>query len=227
LEDDPEQAQVTELWLTEAGHSCSWAETGQAFKRQVRNSSFDLLIIDWMLPDTSGEEVLVWTREFIDQQVPILFVTRRDREEDIVRALEQGADDYMVKPVKRLELLARIHALGRRSQQSVRESHVLQFGALQIDTVERSVLCNGEAIALTPKEFELALFLFSNPGRLLSRGHILESVWGRRPDLNTRTVDTHISKLRRKLGLDTDQSCRLTAIYHHGYRLECPSGGPA
>lgn len=224
LEDDPEQAQVMELWLLEGGHSCSWAKTGRDFKRRVRNSSFDLLMIDWMLPDTTGEEVLLWTREFIDQQVPVLFVTCRDSEEDIVRALQEGADDYMVKPVKRLELLARILALGRCSQQSVREAQVLQFGPLQFDTVERSVRCNDESVALTPKEYELALFLFSNPGRLLSRGHILESVWGHRPDLNTRTVDTHISKLRRKLGLDTDQGCRLTAIYHHGYRLECPPG---
>lgn len=219
LEDDEDQSRLIELWLTEAGHTVHGCTNGADFQRSVRNSSFDLLIIDWLLPDTSGIEVLDWVREYVDRQVPVLFVTVRDSEEDIVRALSHGADDYMIKPVRRMELLARISALGRRTQPQP-ELHDLMFGVYHLNVTERTVNYQDAEVQLTPKEFELALFLFRNAGRLLSRGHILESVWGRRPDLNTRTVDTHISRLRRKLNLEPENGCRLTAVYHHGYRLE-------
>ena len=94
LEDDPDQAQLLQLWLDEAGHDCDWCGTGAAFQRTVRAQSFDLIILDWILPDTSGDQMLAWYRTYIDRQVPILFVTTRDSEEDIVHALELGADDY-------------------------------------------------------------------------------------------------------------------------------------
>jgi two-component system response regulator RegX3 len=220
LEDDLDQANILGLWLEEAGYHCQLFETGKDFIKSISHESFDLLVIDWNLPDISGDQVLSWVRENLDWQVPILFVTARDSEEDIVYALEHGADDYMIKPVKRMEMLARIGSLSRRTQTSHQDKPVIEVGDLKVDNVLRQIFRDGEVIDLTGKEFDLALFLLRNVGRILSRGYILESVWGRSPDLNTRTVDTHISRIRKKLDLNAEHGWRLTAIYQHGYRLE-------
>lgn len=221
LEDDIEQAKLVMLWLEDAGHHCQHFETGRAFLRGVNKDSFDMLLLDWMLPDMNGDEVLDWVREKQDWHIPVLFITQRDSEEDIVHALERGADDYMVKPVKLRELLARIAALSRRmggSQEAA--SEILEAPPFVFNQVSHVISRDGEKIETTHKEFDLALFLFRNQGRVLSRGHILESVWGQNPDLNTRTVDTHISRLRNKLGLSKNETWKLSAIYQHGYRLE-------
>ena len=219
LEDDEQQAGLMELWLHSAAHTCQTYPTGKAFIKGVSHDSFDLLILDWNLPDMTGDEVLAWVRQRVDWPVPVMFVTARDSEEDIVHALEKGADDYMIKPVKRMELLARITALSRRLQ-SAPDKDRIEIGNLVLDMMNRAITCSGQAVELTGKEFELAHFLIKNTGRILSRGHILESVWGRAADLNTRTVDTHISRIRKKLDLNTERGWRLSAVYQHGYRLE-------
>lgn len=221
LEDDVEQAKLVMLWLEDAGHHCQHFGSGRAFIRGVNKDSFDILLLDWLLPDMNGDEVLHWVREKLDWHIPVLFITQRDAEEDIVQALERGADDYMVKPVKLRELLARIAALGRRMggpQEAA--SEILEAPPYIFNQNTHVISRNGVNIETTHKEFDLALFLFRNQGRVLSRGHILESVWGQNPDLNTRTVDTHISRLRNKLGLNKHDGWKLSAIYQHGYRLE-------
>jgi DNA-binding response OmpR family regulator len=144
-----------------------------------------------------------------------------------VKILRAGADDYLVKPLRKDELLARVEALGRRAKPQPRLADVLKVGDFEIDLGRRRVQRAGRAIELTQKDFDLAVFLFRNVGHLVSRGHILESVWGRSADLNTRTVDTHVSRLRSKLGLVPEQGWRLTAVYQHGYRLETVTGDAA
>jgi DNA-binding response OmpR family regulator len=151
--------------------------------------------------------------------VPILFVTVRDSEQDIVFALEHGADDYMIKPVRRQELLARVHALLRRAY-PVEEQKQLSFPPFDIDLQRGEIRKEGTKIELTPKEFELAVTLFRNMGRLLSRGHLQETVWGRSGDLATRTVDTHVSQVRKKLDLRPESGYRVVPVYNYGYRLE-------
>lgn len=220
LEDDMIQSKLIHRWLTEVGHECQLFERGKALIRKLHQESFDLFILDWMLPDIDGIQVLSWIREHIDWPVPVLFVTGKDEEEDIVQALSQGADDYMIKPVKRLEMLARIQAISRRAILQDETLRILEFGDYKIDTVTHTVYLQDKPLELTQKEFDLVLFLFRNAGRVLSRGHILESVWGRNPDLNTRTVDTHISRIRNKLDLKAERGWQLKAIYQHGYRLE-------
>lgn len=220
LEDDAQQAKLVSLWLEAAGHACQHFESGKLFIKNVSHDSFDLLLLDWNLPDIDGDEVLSWVRQRVDWHIPVLFVTSRDSEEDIVHVLERGADDYMVKPIRRGELLARVAALARRSQGTGKEKEKIETGDLTLDLVHRSILRGGEPIELTGKEFDLALFLVKHIGRILSRGHILESVWGRSPDINTRTVDTHVSRIRKKLDLNPERGWRLSAIYQHGYRLE-------
>ena len=221
LEDDRLSAQLMRGWLVKAGYSCQVFDQGKALIYCLCQDTFDLIILDWMLPDTDGIQVLHWIREHIKWPIPVLFVTGRDAEADVVQALDAGADDYMTKPVKRMELLARLNSISRRVLSPADQSQqVLKCGCYKIDVTIRKVFLNDTPVELTQKEFELVLFLFRSAGRILSRGHILQSVWGRDPNLNTRTVDAHISRIRQKLGLKAEHGWRLTAIYQHGYRLE-------
>jgi two-component system, OmpR family, response regulator RegX3 len=220
LEDDPAQSDIVRLWLSGAGHICHSFDRSREFMRVLARDSFDLLVLDWELPDLNGDEVLAWARANGHESVPVLFTTARNEEQDIVAALKAGADDYLAKPLRKEELLARISALSRRSRGRVSPRAGFCVGEFEIDPDRRLVLRDGQTIGLTQKDFDLAAFLFRNVGNLVSRGHILETVWGRSPDLNTRTVDTHISRLRTKLGLVPERGWRLSAIYQHGYRLE-------
>lgn len=223
LEDDKETGKLIQLWLKEAGHACEHYSTGESFIKSVSRDSFDMLLLDWMLPDINGDEILKWVRDHIDWHIPVIFVTVRDEEKNIVYALESGADDYLVKPIKMLELQARIMAVSRRLKSDSAEKDILQVGNFTINSKDRSFARDGAPIKLRNKEFDLAAFLFRNAGRLLSRNHILESVWGRGPGLNTRTVDTHVSRIRNKLDLTGKHGPILKAVYHYGYRLENPT----
>lgn len=220
LEDDPAQSDLVRLWLSGAGHICHSFDRSREFMRVLSHDSFDLLVLDWELPDVNGDEVLAWLRANGHESVPVLFTTARNEEQDIVAALKAGADDYLVKPLRKEELLARIGALARRSSGRAAPRAGFRVGEFEIDPDRRLVVRDGEPIELTQKDFDLATFLFRNVGNLVSRGHILETVWGRSPELNTRTVDTHVSRLRTKLGLLPENGWRLSAIYQHGYRLE-------
>ena len=220
LEDEPNVAELMTLWLSGYGHTVAAFASGEFLINSLRRETYDLLVLDWLVPDIDGEEVLAWVRQHVEWPIPVIFVTQRDEEEDIVRILTQGADDYLVKPVRQRELLARIAALARRAQLEEPHEHILEFAPYTFDTVDRTVTFDDRAVQLTQKELDLACFLFRNAGRILSRDHILERVWGHRPGMNTRTVDTHISRLRNKLDINPSSGWRLTGIYHHGYRLE-------
>ena len=115
LEDDENQSDLYKTWLEDAGHVCAPFATGKAFIKHMGRESYDLVLLDWGIPDITGTEVLVWIRSHVQTPVPIMFVTARDEEQDIVTALEMGADDYLVKPIRKMELLARINALERRA----------------------------------------------------------------------------------------------------------------
>lgn len=217
LEDDADQANRASGWITERGHQCEVFHESERFQRAFRKTSYDVVTLDWNLPDGTGIEILTWLRQSLVTDVPVIFITARQAEADIVSALEKGADDYLVKPVRQFELLARIGALARRAQP---ETEILEYDPYVFDTSNREVRVDGEAVKLTEKEYDLALFLFRNRGRVLSRQHLLTSVWGTSAELNTRTVDTHASRLRKKLKLSATEKWKLTSIYQHGYRLE-------
>lgn len=217
LEDDVDQANRVEGWIADRGHHCEVFHEPESFQRAFRKTSYDVITLDWNLPDATGIEILRWLRQSIVSDVPVIFITSRQGEEDIVSALESGADDYLVKPVRENELLARIRALARRAQP---ETELLDYEPYSFDTSNRQISVNGEPVKLTEKEYDLALFMFRNRGRVLSRQHLLTSVWGTSAELNTRTVDTHASRLRKKLKLSASEKWKLTSIYQHGYRLE-------
>ena len=219
LDDDAIQLELTQQTLASMGHDCHGYTDSRSFLRALRRESFDLLVLDWQLPDITGLEVLRWARENLQERVPVLFVTNRSAEADVIEGLAAGADDFMVKPMRVGELMARVKALLRRAyhQQSPNE---LEFGRYKFDVSGAQVFAEGRPITLKQKEFDLALFLFQNIGRLLSRKHLLEAVWGIEAEVSSRSLDTHVSRLRTKLGLHPEHGYRLAAIYSVGYRLE-------
>lgn len=224
LEDDQDQSDLLCAWLQEENHHCAVYDNGSVFLRAFVKDSFDLLLLDWNVPETSGIEVLKHVRAYIDQQIPIIFITQRGQEENIVAALERGADDYMCKPVSQSETIARVNAVARRvgiNETDVAET--LDFPPYTIHTKKRLLTVDNEHVELTQKEYELAVFLFNNVGKVVSRGHLLEIVWGTSATINTRTIDTHISRLRTKLNFNKDNGWSLSSIYQHGYRLDYDS----
>lgn len=216
LEDDLAQQEMYKLWFATAQHTCVCYSTSRDFLQALPGERFDLVIIDWMLPDSSGELAVRWLRENIGWELPVIFVTAKDAELDIVNALRAGADDYVVKPPKFLELLARIESLGRRSKPAA----VIQIGAYEINQETRQIRLHDEVVELTQKEFELACYLFQHLGKLLSRVHLLDKLWGLQADVDTRTVDTHMSRVRRKLAIAPENGWQIIPVYGYGYRIE-------
>lgn len=220
LEDDDAQRESISDVLAAGGHGCQTFELGARLIAALRRETFDLLLLDWNLPDMSGLDVLAWVHQNLSPRPPVLLLTSRAAETDIVTGLNSGADDYVVKPVQNRVLLARVNALLRRSYPDRGAGGIETFDNYSFNIPAEQVTVNGELKSLTAKEFGLALLLFRNLHRALSRGHILEAIWGRNPDLPTRTLDMHISRIRTKLDLRPQNGFRLAPVYSYGYRLE-------
>ena len=224
LEDDSAQAELLHSWLRNSHHDCTVFNYGRKLVSALKHGTYDLLILDWNLPDMSGIDVLKWVRDNINWNIPVIFITCRDAEPDVVHALETGADDYMKKPVKHLETIARVTALERRVRPCPDKNGILEQHPYRFVMQSGTVTCNSMPVQLTRKEFDLAVFFFRNIGQLLSRDYILENVWGKQADLQTRTIDMHVSRLRHKMMIEPANGWRLAAVYQHGYRLESLAG---
>lgn len=219
LDDDRLLLEMMERVIQEMGNTCQLYETGQACLQDLRRETFDMLIVDWELPDTSGPEVIRWARQHLDASMPILFITHRSEERDIVEGLQCGADDFMTKPVRVAELKARMHALLRRAYPECTDD-VQTFGPYTFTRSSLSVTFGGKEVVLTYREFALALLLFQNAGRLMSRDHLREAVWGQNSEVLSRTLDTHVSRLRQVLQLRPGNRYSIAAVYGLGYRLD-------
>jgi DNA-binding response OmpR family regulator len=219
LDDEPLQLELIKRTMVSIGHECHTFDHGATLLRELRKETFDLLILDWQLPDISGPDVVRWVRANLDRRVPILFVTNRREERDIVEGLAAGADDFMVKPIRIGELAARVRALLRRIYASQGDTELV-FGRYRFLIGMPILEMDGKPVDLKHREYELALFLFQNMGRLLSREHLREAVWGHGAEIPSRSLDTHISRLRNKLELRPANGYLLTAIYGLGYRFE-------
>lgn len=221
LEDEPQLAQHVCEILEKAGHSTSHFSNGADMIKAIGRDTIDLFVLDWRVPRVSGLEVLKHIRNVRGLKEPVLFLTSRTDEQDIIEALNAGADDYCTKPVRPQEFLARITALLRRtypernSQETSRNLLNYTFNKL-----DNSVKFANESVTLSEKEFNLALFLFENHERAVSRDRLMQEVWGGGGDALSRSLDVHISWLRKKLNLAaTAPHLRLKPIYGFGYRL--------
>jgi DNA-binding response OmpR family regulator len=218
LEDDEFQQAMIQLWLTAANHSFSAFDSVAASIERLKSEHFDAFLIDWILPDGTGEEVIRWIRQSLGWSMALLVLTGQDDETTVVQALQAGADDFVVKPPKHRELLARLDAVSRRASTSGLQ--VLHMGSYEIDISRNTLSIDGAVQTLTQKEFDLAVCLFQSPSKLLCRDYLLNKVWGQHASPDSRTVDTHISRLRKKLLLNGAKGWKLTPVYGIGYRLD-------
>jgi DNA-binding response OmpR family regulator len=196
------------------GYAVQVAADGRAALQVFREAGADLVVLDLMLPEMDGFEVLKALRQ-VDTQVPILILTARGEEVDKVTGLRLGADDYVTKPFGLLELLARVEALLRRTMPDTR----LRFGAVEVDLATRTVTRAGAVVDLSPREIDLLVALLRHGGAVVSRQKLLDEVWGYAADVLSRTVDTHVAELRRKLELDPAHPQHIVTVRKAGYRL--------
>ncbi len=223
LEDDLDQARRIQQVLTAAGYACTSYHQSRDLLAALRTEAYDLVLLDWHLPDIDGDDVVRSLRTHIGARIPVIFLTNRSAEDDLVEGLRAGADDYIVKPMRPLELLARVAALLRRSQITEPVDQTIEVARYRVDPAARVITLDDAAITLAPKEFELALLFFRNVGRLMSRDVLAECVWNREIPATSRTLDTHLSNIRQKLQLRPQHGVRLTSSYALGYRLELVS----
>ena len=211
VEDEPAIANLIRTALDGPDYRCAWAADGITAADMVEREPFDLVLLDIMLPGADGYEVLGYCRAL---EVPVIFLTAKGTVEDRVRGLRLGAEDYITKPFELMELLARVETVLRRCGKTGR---VLSLPPdIQIDTAARTVSRGGVPVALTAKEYDLLLLFMQNKNVALYRDRIYEKVWGDEYLGDSRTVDLHVQRMRRKLGLED----RLVAVYKVGYRLE-------
>lgn len=219
---DEERAQRDLLCqvLKSAGHTCIPFERGSELVGAASPDSMDMLLIHWQATDQAPAQVLSTVRENMPEDFPVIFLTGRSSEDDIIDGLASGANDYIIKPIRRGELVARVQALLRRTYPAENGVEQIQFGNYIFESRTGRITVNGQAVELTHKEFDLALLFFRNLGRPLSRAFILEAVWARDIDVPSRTMDTHVSRVRSKLKLRPEHGYRLAPVYSYGYRLE-------
>ena len=209
VEDEVPISRLLETSLTQAGYQCTCAFDGAGCADLLETRRFDLVLLDVMLPGADGFELLPWARE---QGAPVIFITARSDVKDRVRGLKLGAEDYITKPFSIEELLARVEVVLRRGHKLASR---LVSGDITVDTEARTVLRAGRPAELTAKEFDLLVLFLKNQGIALYRQTLYERVWQDPFEGDTRTVDLHVQRLRRKLGLEG----RLVAVYKVGYRL--------
>lgn len=220
LEDDPVVGAIITKWLEEAQHRVTLFASGAEMLSHESLAAFDIFLLDWGLPDMTGLDVLRILKSDRRIEAPMLFTTIRDAEADIVSALDAGADDYLVKPIRNRELLSRIRAISRRVNRAPFVDNAEVFGCYRFDYANQRVQCNGASVHMQGREFELATFFFKNLGKILSRDLISNAIWSRPVAGESRAIDTHVSNIRKKLDICQENGFLLTAIYSAGYRLE-------
>lgn len=211
VEDDLHIAQMIEATLTMMNYDCVRCEDGKQAVETILNNRFDLILLDIMLPELDGFGVLEKIRS---REIPVIFLTAMGSVSDKVRGLRLGAEDYIVKPFEAMELLARIEVVLRRFHTD--ESSILQYDEIQVDIQRHTVTKDGEEVTLTPKQFDVLVFLMKHVDLAVSRDQLLSAVWGYEFEGESRTVDIHVQQVRKKMGLQG----RLVTISKFGYRLE-------
>ncbi len=213
VEDDSDIREIETIALKNSNHTVFAFERAKEFYKKMGEVLPDLVILDIMLPDEDGNTILRKLRsDPVTAKVPVIMVTAKTSEMDMIRGLDEGADDYIRKPFSVMELVTRVKALLRRTETS--EQEVLRVGDITLDHSRHMVLANGRQVELTYKEYELLRYLMTNPDRVLSREAIMRQVWGTDFEGESRTVDMHIKTLRQKLG---EQGSMIRTVRNVGY----------
>ncbi|MFB8025293.1 response regulator transcription factor [Streptomyces sp. NPDC056465] len=225
-EDDVKQSRLIRIYLEREGNAVQVVADGRAALEQARSSKPDLVVLDVMLPLVDGLDVCHILRA--ESDVPILLLTARATEEDMLLGLDLGADDYITKPYSPRELTARVRALLRRSGKGSgpAEPVVLRVGEVELHTERFEVRVAGRPVELTAKEFSILETLAREPGRVFTRAQIIERVFGFDRDVLERTVDAHVMNMRRKLDTAPGRAGHLETVYGRGYRLADAPGSP-
>ncbi|GGD32478.1 sensory transduction protein RegX3 [Microbacterium faecale] len=220
VEDEPDLADPLAYLLQREGFEVEIADDGEKALRRYREGGADVILLDLMLPGMPGTEVCRQIRT--TSSVPIVMLTAKDSEVDIVVGLELGADDYVTKPYSSRELLARMRAVLRRSMASEDDldEHVLEAGRVTLDIDRHTVSVDGEQIAMPLKEFELLELLMRNTGRVLTRGQLIDRVWGSDYFGDTKTLDVHIKRIRSRIEVTPSKPQMLVTVRGLGYRFE-------
>ena len=209
VEDEKSIAEMIKLCLTKNGYHCETANNGIVASELIEKYRYDLILLDIMLPDMDGFEMIEYIKQF---NIPVIFVTAKNAVTDRVKGLRLGAEDYIMKPFDLQELIARIETVLRRFDKT---KTVLEIGKIRIDTSSRTVLSNESEVSLSAKEFDLLLYLIRNKNIALRRETIYENVWNEPYYGDTRTVDLHIQRLKKKLQLGD----AVETIYKIGYKF--------
>jgi len=219
VEDEPSIVQLVKYNLEKQNFKVLVSNNGEEGLQEIKKTEPDLILLDWMLPDLSGIDICKALRKDTKfKNVPIIMLTARSQEEDKVLGLNVGADDYLPKPFSNPELIARVNALLRRSKPSVAED-VISFQDLKIDRLQRKVFRGNVEIKLGPTEYKLINFFVKNPSRVYSREQLLENIWTSSINVELRTVDVHIRRLRKEINLPNTKNL-IRTVRSAGYALD-------
>lgn len=217
VEDDSKTANLINLYLKQAGYDGLVANTGYHGLELARSEKPDLIVLDLMLPELDGLDVCRLIR--MESSVPIIILSARSTEDDVLRGLDLGADDYITKPFSPREVVARVRTVMRRVQQKQAAQKELTFGELVINLTRHEVLISGDVVHLTPKEFKLLETMAKEPGRAFSRLELVERAFGYDYEGLERTVDAHVMNLRKKIERDHSNPIYVETVYGVGYRF--------
>ena len=219
IEDDPSLTELIKYNLEQEGYTVNVEMDGELGLLSAQDNTPDLILLDWMLPNLSGIEICRRIRrDKKTQNIPVIMLTARSEENDRIRGLDTGADDYITKPFSPKELIARIKAMFRRIRPALSEQ-TLEYANIEMDLATRKITRDGEHIHLGPTEFNILKFLLENPRRVFSRGQLLDMVWGNDVYVEARTIDVHIRRLRKALNID-DKPNIIRTVRSAGYSLD-------
>lgn len=218
-DDDPELLEQLSTALDATPHQYEKFKAGTELLTSLKRETYDVVLVDWNMPGRTGLEIVQWATQTLETPPAFILLTSRADKEDVVRGLEAGALDYVVKPESMEVIFARIEAASRRIKPPETDRYA-NFGDYRIDRLLRTITWKGEEVKLTAKETELATLFFDNLNRPLSRAYIFGQVWGGMPDVESRTLDIHISRVRSKLSLRPVNGFAIQTVFGFGYRMD-------
>ncbi|MGB3167483.1 MAG: response regulator transcription factor [Alteraurantiacibacter sp.] len=218
-DDDRDTLDLIVSCLEKTGYSFDSFANGRDLLVALRRETYDVVLVDWNMPGATGLEVVQWGTENLDDPPAFILITSRSDKTDVVRGLDQGASDYIVKPESEEVILARIEAAGRRRRPAAAERYQTH-GRYRIDRLEKTIAVDGNPVALTAKEYKVAALFFDNLNRPLSRSYIFSRIWGNIGDMQTRTLDMHVSRVRSKLKLRPHNGFAIQTVFGFGYRMD-------